>query len=87
MAICNILQMVWIIYYHLVFFVLIWYIFSGLGIRHQEKSGNPGPNLTFSAPRVTKLKQLDGFRVVNHRNLRTRRRMHLYMQDDQNGQK
>jgi hypothetical protein len=25
----------------LVHFVFVWYIFSGFGIRHQEKSGNP----------------------------------------------
>jgi hypothetical protein len=33
-----------IFYDHLVLFVLIWYIFSGLGITHQEKSGNPAPD-------------------------------------------
>jgi hypothetical protein len=32
---------IWDIYNHLVHFVFIWYIFSGFGIMHQEKSGNP----------------------------------------------
>jgi hypothetical protein len=41
-------MVIWIIlrpfgkfYDHMVHFVFIWYIFSGLGIMHQEKSGNP----------------------------------------------
>jgi hypothetical protein len=28
-------------YYHLVYFVFIWYIFYSFGIIHKEKSGNP----------------------------------------------
>jgi hypothetical protein len=32
-------------YDHLIHFVLTRYIFSGLGITHQEKSGNPAPYL------------------------------------------
>jgi hypothetical protein len=38
-----------IFYDHSVHFVFIWYIFSSFGIRHQEKSGNPGSIATFSA--------------------------------------
>jgi hypothetical protein len=34
-----------IFYDHLVHFVFIWYIFSGLGIMHQEKSTNPALGL------------------------------------------
>jgi hypothetical protein len=41
MAIWNILPTFGIFYDHLVQFVFIWYIFSGFGIMHQEKSGNP----------------------------------------------
>jgi hypothetical protein len=29
-------------------FMVIWYIFPRFGMLHQEKSGNPGPNLCFS---------------------------------------
>jgi hypothetical protein len=36
------LENVEIFYDHLVHFVLIWFIFSGFGIMHQNKSGNPG---------------------------------------------
>jgi hypothetical protein len=36
-----------IFYVHLVHFVFIWYIFSGFGIMHQEKSGNPADATTF----------------------------------------
>jgi hypothetical protein len=32
----------WDIFDHSVHIVLIWYIFSGLGIMNEEKSGNPG---------------------------------------------
>jgi hypothetical protein len=42
MVIYNVLRIYGICYDHLVHFVFIWYIFSGLGILHQEKSGNPG---------------------------------------------
>jgi hypothetical protein len=31
-----------IFYGHLVYFVVIWYIFPRFGILYQEKSGNPG---------------------------------------------
>jgi hypothetical protein len=41
MAIWNVLWTFGIFYDHLVHFVFIWYIFSGFGIMHQEKSGNP----------------------------------------------
>jgi hypothetical protein len=41
MAIWNILQTFGIFYDHLVQCVFIWYIFSGFGIMHQEKSGKP----------------------------------------------
>jgi hypothetical protein len=37
----NILRIFGIFYDHLVHFVFIWYIFSGFGIMHLEKSGNP----------------------------------------------
>jgi hypothetical protein len=47
----NILQTFGIFYRHLEYFMTIWYIlcsfgtfFSGFGIMHQEKSGNPGCN-------------------------------------------
>jgi hypothetical protein len=33
-----------IFYGHLVYFVVIWYIFSRLGTLYQETSGNPEPN-------------------------------------------
>jgi hypothetical protein len=39
---CNILCPFGMFYYHLVYFVFIWYIFSGFGKLHEEKSGNPG---------------------------------------------
>jgi hypothetical protein len=45
MVIWNILQAFGTFYDHLVHFVFIWHIFSSLGIMHQEKSGNPGPNI------------------------------------------
>jgi hypothetical protein len=38
----HILQTFGIFDDHLVHFVFIWYIFSGLGIMYREKSGNPG---------------------------------------------
>jgi hypothetical protein len=41
MAIWNILRTFGIFYDHLVHFVFIWYISSGSGVTHQEKSGNP----------------------------------------------
>jgi hypothetical protein len=40
-VICNIVWTFGILYDHFVHFMLIWYIFSGFGIMHQEKSGNP----------------------------------------------
>jgi hypothetical protein len=42
MSIWNILLTFGIFYDHWVHFVFICYIFSGLGIIYQEKSGNPG---------------------------------------------
>jgi hypothetical protein len=42
MAIWNILMPFGKIYDHLVHLMFIWYIFSGLGIMHQEKSDYPG---------------------------------------------
>jgi hypothetical protein len=48
MAILNILQTFGIFYGHLVHFVFVWYIFSGLGIMYQEKSGNPASSSFFS---------------------------------------
>jgi hypothetical protein len=46
MAIKNILLTLGIFYDHWVQFASIWYILSGFGIMHQEKSGNsaPAPN-------------------------------------------
>jgi hypothetical protein len=44
MAIWNILWMLGMFYDHWVQFVLIWYIFSRVGIMRQEKSGNPADN-------------------------------------------
>jgi hypothetical protein len=40
-AIWNVLPIYGIFYDHLVI-VFVWYIFSSFGIRHREKSGNPG---------------------------------------------
>jgi hypothetical protein len=48
MAIGNILQPFGKFYDHLVHFAFIWYIYSGFGIMHQEKSGNPGPEAGFT---------------------------------------
>jgi hypothetical protein len=45
MDIWNILWTFVIFYDHLVHFVFVWNIFSRFGIMHQEKSGNPGPEL------------------------------------------
>jgi hypothetical protein len=42
MALWDILRTLGIFYDHLVHFVFVWYIFSGFGIAHQGKSGNPG---------------------------------------------
>jgi hypothetical protein len=41
MTIRAILRPLEIFYGHLVYFVVIWYIFPGFGILNQEKSGNP----------------------------------------------
>jgi hypothetical protein len=41
MAIWNISQTLGIFFDHLITFLFIWYIFSGFGIMHPEKSGNP----------------------------------------------
>jgi hypothetical protein len=45
MALWNILHTFGIFYDHSVYFVFIWYIFSGLGILCQLKSGNPGQTM------------------------------------------
>jgi hypothetical protein len=44
MTIWSILLPLEIFYGHLVYFVVIWYIFPRFGILDQEKSGNPGTN-------------------------------------------
>jgi hypothetical protein len=41
MAIWNILLTIGIFHEHLVYFVFIWYIYSGFGVMRKEKSGNP----------------------------------------------
>jgi hypothetical protein len=41
MTIWSILLLLEIVYSHLVYVVVIWYIFPRFGILHQEKSGNP----------------------------------------------
>jgi hypothetical protein len=41
MAIWNVLWPFGMVYGHLGYFMTVWYIFSGFGIMHQEKSGNP----------------------------------------------
>jgi hypothetical protein len=48
MATWNILWRFGIFYDPLVHFVFIWYIFSGFGMKYQEKSGNPEPNFNRS---------------------------------------
>jgi hypothetical protein len=47
MAIWSILGTLEIFYGHLVYFVVIWYIFPRFGILDQEKSGNPGSDPSF----------------------------------------
>jgi hypothetical protein len=42
MAVWNILQTFWIFYGHLDILCSFCTFFSGFGIMHQEKSGNPG---------------------------------------------
>jgi hypothetical protein len=44
MAIWSILGTLEICYGHLVYFVVIWYIFPRFGILDQEKSGNSDPD-------------------------------------------
>jgi hypothetical protein len=48
MTIRSILRPLKIFYEHLVYFVVIWYIFPRFGILDQEKSGNPAPDITGS---------------------------------------
>jgi hypothetical protein len=43
MTIWSILRPLEIFNGHLVYFLVIWYIFPGFGILDQEKSGNPDP--------------------------------------------
>jgi hypothetical protein len=45
MTIRSILRPLEIFYGHLVYFVVIWYIFPRFGILDQEKYGNPDPKL------------------------------------------
>jgi hypothetical protein len=45
MTIRSILRPLEILYGHLLYFVVIWYIFPRFGILDQEKSGNPAPVL------------------------------------------
>jgi hypothetical protein len=40
-TIWSILRLLEIFYSHLVYFVVMWYIFHSFGILDQEKSGNP----------------------------------------------
>jgi hypothetical protein len=50
MAFWSILGPIRIFYGHLVYFLIIWYIFPRFGILYQGKSGNPGsdrPSLDF----------------------------------------
>jgi hypothetical protein len=42
LTIWSTLRALEIFYGHLVYFVVIWYIFPRFGILDQEKSGNPG---------------------------------------------
>jgi hypothetical protein len=42
MTIWSILLLLGIFYGHLVYFLIIWYIFPRFGILDREKSGNPG---------------------------------------------
>jgi hypothetical protein len=54
MAILNILWPFGIFYDHWVLCVFIWYSFSGFGIMHQEKSGNPAVQSNHPCPRDKK---------------------------------
>jgi hypothetical protein len=45
MTIWSKLRTLEIFYVHLVYFVVIWYIFPRFGILDQEKSGNPGAEI------------------------------------------
>jgi hypothetical protein len=42
-----------IFYDHLVYFIVIWYIFPRFGISYQEKSGNPDKNRPFKSCDLT----------------------------------
>jgi hypothetical protein len=53
MAIWTIVWTFGIFYDHLVHFLFIWCIFSGFGVVHREKSGNPGLELHFFSARVS----------------------------------
>jgi hypothetical protein len=48
MDIWSILQTFYIFHDHLVYQVVIWYIFPRFGIMHQQKSGNPDVEVVFS---------------------------------------
>jgi hypothetical protein len=47
LTISSILRTLEIFFGHLVYFVVIWYIFPRFGILYQEKSGNPGTGLGY----------------------------------------
>jgi hypothetical protein len=50
LTIWSILWLLEIFYGHLVYFVVIWYIFPRFGILEQEKSGNPGLDVNATDP-------------------------------------
>jgi hypothetical protein len=61
-----------IFYDHLENFVFIWYIFSGFGIMHQEKYGNPAPGVTdtpFSTLSQSYLTLQTMTQNIHHRNI------------------
>jgi hypothetical protein len=53
MTIWSILRPLEILFDHLVYFVVIWYIFLHFGILDQEKSGNPDMEMERGAGGVT----------------------------------
>jgi hypothetical protein len=62
MADWTILRTFRIFYDQLVQFVFIWYVLSGLGIMHQEKSGNPGEKTSLKFIRVTAQERQKNFK-------------------------
>jgi hypothetical protein len=75
MAIWNIVQTFGIFYDYLVHFVFIWYIFSGFGIMHQGKSGNPE---SVSRRGVVILRTRKNVKVVNLKYLTLQMQAHYY---------